>query len=98
VAPVVPPAPVVTGTLIVDAAPWAEIVEITGVTGRVPATVSYTPVAMSVPEGEYQVILRNPSDRASRTVTVRVTAATPARAFAEFAPVDVGDYFKRAGS
>jgi serine/threonine-protein kinase len=86
------------GMLVIDAAPWAEIVEITGPGGRVAPAATHTPLALSLPEGEYRVTLRNPSDAAPRVVTVRVAAAAPARAFAEFKAVDVDDYFRRAGS
>ena len=87
-----------TGTLVIDAAPWAEIVEVVGATGRMAPSANYTPVALTLPEGEYKITLRNPNDATPRVVTVKVTAATPARAFAEFKPVDVDDYFRRAGS
>jgi serine/threonine-protein kinase len=87
-----------TSTLVVDAAPWAEIVEIAGANGPLPLTNRHTPLALSVPVGEYKITLRNPNDNASRVVTVQVKAGDAARAFAEFKPVDVDDYFRRAGS
>ena len=92
------PAAEANAVLVIDAAPWAEIVEVTGANGRVNVTAKHTPLALSVPEGEYRVTLRNPSESAPKVVTTKVTAATPGRAFAEFAPVDVDDYFRRAGS
>ena len=82
----------------IDAAPWAEIVEIAGASGRITPPARHTPLSLSLPEGEYKITLRNPNDPSPRVVTARVTASAASRAFAEFPPVDVDDYFRRNGS
>jgi hypothetical protein len=92
-----PPPAVATGRLIIDAAPWAEVVEIVGASGPVASTASYTPLSLTVPAGAYRVTLRSPNDRAPRTVTAIVAAGQDARAFAQFAPIDVDAYFRRVG-
>lgn len=84
--------------LVVDAAPWAEIVSIRGpgdTVVEVPAR-TYTPFVRDVAPGEYVVTLRNGS-RDTRTVSVEVRAGAGGRAYAEFRPVDALEYFKRAG-
>lgn len=96
--PPAPPARVETGTLLIDAAPWAEIVEIVGAAGPVAPIAGHTPMAFAVPAGDYRITLRNPSDAQPRVVSARVEAGGSTRAFAEFKPVDVADYFRRAGS
>jgi serine/threonine-protein kinase len=93
------PGPAAPGNalLVIDAAPWAEIVEIVGPSGPVKSPATHTPVALTLPAGEYRVTLRNPSEAQARTVTATVSA-NGGRAFAEFKPVDVDDYFRRSGS
>ena len=87
-----------TGLLVVDASPWAEIVEIVGDAGQVTLPAAHTPLAVTVPEGEYRITLRHPRDRSARTLRARVTTGQPARAFAEFSAIDVDAYFRRSGS
>ena len=89
---------VATAVLVIDASPWAEIIEVRSSNGVVPLPATHTPIALSVPEGEYRVTLRHPNEATPRVVTATVGGATPARAFAQFTPVDVDDYFRRAGS
>ena len=95
-APTSAPAP--TSLLVIDAAPWAEILEVSGANGTVPITATHTPMAVMVPEGEYKITLRNPNEAAPRVLTATVRGTAPTRAFAEFTPVDVDDYFRRSGS
>jgi serine/threonine protein kinase len=92
------PAGIPTGLLVIDASPWAEIVDIVGDTGQVKLPATHTPLALTVPAGEYRITLRNPTDRSPRTVRARVTTEQPGRAFAEFSTVDVDAYFRRSGS
>jgi protein kinase-like protein len=94
--------PVPTGTLVVEAAPWATVTAIRAENGReqmVPADAS-TPLSIAVPEGTYQITLAGPGSKTA-TVTAHVTVGGIAVApMARFDSGTVEDYFEQflAGS
>ena len=89
------PAP--TGTLVIDAAPWATVTAIQTESGRaqpLPSPAS-TPLSISLPAGTYQITLTGPDSKVT-TVTARVdvggvAVAPPAR----FQTVTVEEYFEQ---
>jgi serine/threonine protein kinase len=96
---VVPPPPAGLGSVVIDAAPWAEVVEITSADGQKQALPekAYTPLVMSLPAGEYRVSLRSPG-RGAKTVVVKVDAAGIAPVPRQvFESVDPQAYFQATG-
>jgi serine/threonine protein kinase len=95
------PAPVVVpgnGTLIVDALPWGEVVEVTdanGVAQALPAN-HFTPLALSLPAGEYRLLVKPPSGK-PQLVPVTVRAAGAETKVVSFRPVDAAEYLRRSG-
>ena len=89
-----------TGLLVIDALPWAEILEVRDVENEpvleAPAGM-FTPFALDVPAGRYAVTLRGPGSTKPRVVEVEVSTSGGS-AVAEFRPIDPLEYFKRAGS
>jgi hypothetical protein len=89
--------PVPTGTLVIDAAPWATVTAIQTESGRaqpLPSPAS-TPLSISLPAGTYQITLTGPDSKVT-TVTARVdvggvAVAPPAR----FQTVTVEEYFEQ---
>jgi len=73
-----PPAVLPTGTVVIEAVPWATITSIQGdndANQPLPSPAS-TPMSLTLPEGEYRITLSGPPPGSeSRTVTVRVQAA-----------------------
>jgi hypothetical protein len=57
----------------------------------------YTPLALSLPAGEYTVTFKNPDKSAPITRKAKVSAARSESVLAEFQRVDAADYLKRAG-
>jgi serine/threonine protein kinase len=86
------------GLLVIDAIPWAEVVEIIGPVGALSLPAHHTPMAFDVPAGEYRITLRTPGAAQPRVLTATVESGGSARAFLASSPVDVDDYFRRAGS
>ena len=81
--------PGATGTVVVNAAPWAEVVEIRTADGE---TVDrggggYTPIVLALPPGEYQILLRN-EQLGERTVPVTVTAGETSAEWVPLGEVD----------
>jgi hypothetical protein len=67
-----------TGTLIVDALPWGEVLEIADAKGVAQALPEnrFTPLALSLAPGEYTLRVRPPKgEPRSVTVTVRASGA-----------------------
>jgi tRNA A-37 threonylcarbamoyl transferase component Bud32/tetratricopeptide (TPR) repeat protein len=98
-APPEPVAPAGSGQLALDALPWAEIVEVSDATGKkwpLPAT-RFTPLALTLPAGEYSVTLRNPAAGGTVTRKARVRATASETLLVELRKVDAEDYFRRAG-
>jgi hypothetical protein len=95
----VPPPPAGLGSVVIDAAPWAEVVEVAAAVGQKQALPerAYTPLVMSLPAGEYRVTLRSPG-RGTKTVSVTVDAAGIASAPRQvFESVDPQAYFQATG-
>jgi len=90
------PAP--TGSLVIDAVPWASITSIQGEDGEavtLPRAAS-TPFAMSLPAGTYQVVVAGPPPESQRqTFTVRVEANASAVApMIRFRALTPEEYFE----
>ena len=89
--------PVPTGTLVVEAAPWATVTAIRAENGgeqMVPAEAT-TPLSIALPEGTYQITLTGPGSKTS-TVTAHVTVGGIAVApMARFDSVTVEQYFEQ---
>ncbi len=95
----VPTAPSQAATLIVDAAPWGELVglaDASGATLQLPAN-RFTPLRLTLPAGEYRLELLHPGVEEPQPCRVRVPAVGSARCRVEFPPSRVTDYFKEAG-
>jgi tetratricopeptide (TPR) repeat protein/predicted Ser/Thr protein kinase len=95
VAPGAPP----TGSVVVDALPWAEITEIRDAKGHARALESsrFTPVVLTLPAGDYTIFLRNPSAPKPVSLTVSVKPAQVQARLADFGRVDAREYLKRVG-
>jgi hypothetical protein len=89
--------PVPTGTLVIEAVPWAKVTAIRAETGgdqTVPAEAS-TPLSIALPEGTYQITLTGPNSKTA-TVTARVSVGGIAVApMARFDAVTVEAYFEQ---
>jgi serine/threonine protein kinase len=86
-----------TGTVVIDAAPWANITEIrneAGVLQPLPAQAS-TPVSLTLPTGTYQILLAGPPPQSKKeTVTLRVNAGqTSVAPVTRFQSLTVDEYF-----
>jgi protein kinase-like protein len=93
-----PAAALDTATLVIDALPWAQIVEVRNESNAIiPLPSSFTPLAITVPAGRYQVTLKR-TDLGTRTERVTVEPAKGGRVFVEFKKIDADAYFKRIGS
>jgi hypothetical protein len=95
----VPPPASPTGTLVVDAAPWGEVVEVRDATGRRHELGAgrYTPMALALPPGTYTVILRRPGVSEPRTAVATVRADGVETVSVVFHRVDAQDYLERTG-
>jgi serine/threonine-protein kinase len=99
--PIPAPTPAVVagnGTLIVDALPWGEVVEVKdakGVAQALPAN-RFTPLALSLPAGEYNLLVRPPSGK-PQLVNVTVRSSVADTKLVTFRPVDAAEYLKRSG-
>jgi hypothetical protein len=95
VAPGAPP----TGSVVVDALPWAEITEIRDAKGRArPLEASrFTPVVLTLPPGDYTIFLRNPSAPKPVSLTVSVKPSQVQARLADFGRVDAREYLKKVG-
>jgi tetratricopeptide (TPR) repeat protein len=88
-----PAAAVPTGTLVIDAIPWAQIVDIQGEDGKfaaVPLPAS-TPMSLDLPAGTYRVRIAGPPPTSTqRTLTVQVhgngIASAPIETFTVLTP------------
>jgi len=89
--------PLPTGTLVVEATPWATVTAIRAENGgeqMVPAEAS-TPLSIALPEGTYQITLTGPGSKTSM-VTAHVTVGGIAVApMARFESVTVEGYFEQ---
>ena len=89
--------PVPTGTLVVEAAPWATVTAIRAENGSeqmLPAEAT-TPLSIALPGGTYQITLTGPGSKTS-TVTAHVTVGGIAVApMARFETMSVEQYFEQ---
>jgi serine/threonine protein kinase len=91
-------APVVTGVLVVDAAPWGEVTSVVDESGQAaPLSVRYTPVMMVLAPGHYTVTVTNPRSARPQTLRAEVESGRRSTLRAEFTRVDVTDYFRQTG-
>ncbi len=94
--------PVEHGLLVIDALPWAEVVRVEGLDGK-PLEIGpnhFTPLALPVPTGRYQVVLKNPGSPEERRVSVSVVADGKGKsepAFVVFNRVSAEEYFRGLG-
>jgi serine/threonine protein kinase len=86
------------GTLVIDALPWGEVVEVTNAKGEAQVLPSsrFTPLALVLPPGDYQVSVRAGSG-APRSVPVSIRAAAVETRLVKFAPIEAADYLRRMG-
>lgn len=95
------PAPVQMGTLVIDALPWAEVMSIEDSEGK-PVAVGpnrYTPMALSVPAGQYSVVLKGPGSSGEQRVSAVVAGSQgeSRNAFAVFRRLNAEGYFRDLG-
>ena len=88
-----------TGTAVIDAAPWANIIEIKNEDGDVqplPSPAS-TPLSLTLPAGTYQVSLAGPPPESKKeTVTLRVDVGrTSVVPITRFPSLTVEEYFEQ---
>jgi hypothetical protein len=93
-----PPAVVPTGAIVLEAVPWARVVEVKAEDGTLQPLppVAATPLLLTVPVGTYQIRLAGPSGGDTRELTVQVAEggmATPTPV--TFEVVTPEDYFNR---
>jgi len=88
-------APAGAGTLVLDALPWADVVEIVDAEGTrqtLPPNAS-TPIVLELPPGDYSITLKNGS---SRSLKARVDAGGTTRpAPVDFGQIDAAEYFRK---
>jgi len=88
-----------SGTLVLDAAPWAEVLEITngqGETMPLPGD-RFTPLHLSLPEGEYRVSLRRPEATDPVTLDTVVTAGETEQRLERFDTLDAEAFLEKYG-
>jgi predicted Ser/Thr protein kinase len=87
------------GTLVVDAVPWGEVVEVKDADGRPQALAGSrsTPFLVALPAGAYTVSVRGPDGRETKAVAVSLGASVTQSRTVEFRRVDARAYFRRAG-
>ena len=86
------------GTLVVDALPWGEVVEVKdakGVAQALPAN-RFTPLALSLPPGEYRLLVQPPSGK-PQLVAVTVRSSGAETKVVPFRQVDAAEYLKKSG-
>jgi serine/threonine-protein kinase len=87
-----------SGTLIVDALPWGEVLEIADAKGAAQALPEnrFTPLALSLPAGEYRLRVRPPKGE-PRSVSVTVRASAAETEVVDFGRVDAASYLRKSG-
>ena len=92
-----PPVAVEPGRLLLDAAPWAEIVQISDSLGEdVPLRFRHTPARYELAPGPYTVVVAGP-DGQSKTLDVEVVSEQDVEVRPVFEEMSVADYFRRMG-
>ena len=100
----VPPAPqsagiaAAPGTLVLDAVPWGEVVEVVDDHGKQQALgpQKYTPLVLSLPPGRYTVTLRNPGFPKPVSLTADF-GRRQVRNVGDFGAVSEEEFFRRMG-
>src|SRR5262245_45731374 len=99
-APTAPPAAAgPTGTLVIDAVPWGEVVAVVDASGRhhEPEGARYTPLALALPPGSYDVQVRNPGAPQPLASVATVRAQSLERLSVTFRRVDAREYLQKNG-
>lgn len=97
--PATPAAPADRGFLILDALPWAEIVEIRDAEGE-PVPLEgprHTPVRLALPPGTYTISLEGPASQEPMTITAEIEALRSTERVVELGKVDVDEYLEGVG-
>ena len=87
-----------TGTLIINASPWAEVVEVSNSDGtelELPEA-AYTPLVLSVNPGSYRIVLRN-EEFGEKTVTAEVEANETTNEPVSFAEIGEAEILRSLG-
>ena len=88
-----------SGTLVIDALPWGEVVAVKDARGAArdlgPAPV--TPLALALPPGDYTVEVRNPAFPGPQSARVTVRSGGVERCLVEFRRLDAAEYFRKSG-
>jgi hypothetical protein len=97
--PYEPPATGPNGTLVIDAAPWGEVVAVVDASGRhhEPERARYTPLALALPPGRYSVEVRHPGVAQPLATTATVRSEAVERLSLTFRRVDARDYLQKTG-
>jgi len=87
-----------TGTLVVNASPWAEVVEVVGGDGERADLngASYTPMVVALTPGSYDIVLRN-AEYGEKTVRTDVVAGETTSEMVPFAEIDEDQFLKSLG-
>ncbi|MEM9555391.1 MAG: serine/threonine-protein kinase [Acidobacteriota bacterium] len=87
------------GILVLDAAPWAEVMELVDPVGEdVPIAGSRaTPLLLSLPPGTYRVRLLHPPSAAETALEIEIASDETTRRRVDLAPLTVGEYFDHVG-
>jgi hypothetical protein len=87
------------GTLVIDALPWGEVVAVKDAQGarRELGGAPFTPLALSLPAGEYTVEVRHPAFPGQQSARVTVRSGGTERCQVEFQRLDAAEYFRKSG-
>lgn len=91
--------PVETGQLLINALPWGEVTSVKNADGEEQLTAGNveTPLALSLPVGDYKVALANPNSNRAVVLDAKVTANAVTRCEAELDRVDADAYVEGLG-
>ena len=87
------------GTLVLNALPWAEVIEITNEAGGaqpLPGS-PYTPLSLELPAGKYRISLRHPSRTTPQRIEVEVGAGRTVREAVSVTPAEVEELLEELG-
>jgi serine/threonine-protein kinase PpkA len=87
------------GRLALDASPWGKVVSVIGADGRdrAPASDRATPLVLTLPEGQYKVIIEGPDGHTRQQVDASVSRGQLKIAQLSFAALDADAYLREAG-
>jgi hypothetical protein len=91
---------ILRGTLVIDALPWGEVVAVNDAHGaaHAPQAMRHTPLALSLPAGDYTIEVRHPGFQSPLSAGVSVRAGEVTTKVLEFRRIDAADYFRKTGS